>query len=126
LSLLQLDPTSRRSKGDLDCAAGDKKGAIAMTTHDFHEPIFVWHDRDKPERGTRRLDCVEDAIAALFRADISAYGSPNGHERSVWTAALHRLASAKADGHAASVLSAHGAMRQLVCAVGILAPGKRL
>jgi hypothetical protein len=21
------------------------KGAIAMTTQDFHEPIFVWHER---------------------------------------------------------------------------------
>ena len=93
-----------------------------MTTHDFHEPIFVWHDRDDPEKGTQRLDCVEDAIAALFRADISAYGSPNGHDRSVWTAALHHLASAKSDGDAASVFTAHAAMRQLVHAVGILAP----
>jgi hypothetical protein len=92
-----------------------------MTTHDFPEPIFVWLDRTDPEKGTRRIDCVEEAIAALFRADVSAYGN-DGHDRSVWTAALHHLASAKADGHAASVHSAHGAMRQLVHAVGILAP----
>jgi hypothetical protein len=92
-----------------------------MTTHDFPEPIFLWHDRDHPEKGTRRLDCVEDAIAALFRADISAYGS-DGHDRGVWTAALHHLASAKADGLAASLHTAHAAMRQVVHAVGILAP----
>jgi len=90
-------------------------------THAFPEPIFVWHDRADPEKGTRRLDCVEDAIAALFRADVSAYGN-DGHERSAWTAALHHLATAKADGHAASVQCAHGAMRQLAHAVGILAP----
>lgn len=95
-----------------------------MTLLDFHEPIFVWHDAEHPERGTRRLDCVEDAIAALFRADISAYGSAGGHrQRAVWKEALHRLSSAKAEGHAASVLSARDAMRQLAHAVGILAPG---
>jgi hypothetical protein len=93
-----------------------------MTTHDFHEPIFVWHDRDDPAKGTRRLDCVEDAIAVLFRADMSAYGSPKGHDRSVWTAALHHLDSARADGLAETVLAAHDAMRQLVQAAGILAP----
>ena len=94
-----------------------------MTTHNFHEPIFVWLDRDDPEKGTRRINCIEDAIAALFRADISAYGSDGaGRERAVWTAALHHLSSAKAEGCAASVLSAHHAMRQLVHAVGILAP----
>jgi hypothetical protein len=93
-----------------------------MTTHDFHEPIFVWLDRDDPNKGTRRIDCVEEAIAALFRADITAYGSAYGHDRGVWTAALHHLASAKTDGHAESVHSAHGAMRQLAHAVGILAP----
>ncbi len=94
-----------------------------MVTHDFHEPIFVWHDRDDPDKGTRRLNCVEDAIAALFRADISAYGSAgDGHGHAIWTAALYHLSSAKADGLVASVHSAHGAMRQLVHAVGILAP----
>jgi hypothetical protein len=91
-----------------------------VTTHDFHEPIFVWLDRADPGKGTRRIDCVEEAIAALFRADISAYGNGGGHP--VWTAALHHLASAKADALPASVHSAHGAMRQLVHAVGILAP----
>ena len=96
-----------------------------MTTLDFHEPIFVWHDPEHPEKGTRRLDCVEEAIAILFRADISAYGNAGpGRERAVWTAALHCLSSAKSDGHAASVLSAHDAMRQLAHAVGILAPGE--
>ena len=94
-----------------------------MNTRDFPEPIFVWLDRDKPDKGTQRLDCIEEAIAAVFRADISAYGSDGaGPERAVWTAALHHLSSAKAEGCAASVLSAHHAMRQLVHAVGILAP----
>ncbi len=92
-----------------------------MDTHAFPEPIFVWIDRDDPDKGTRRLDCVEDAIAALFRADISAYGN-DGHDHRVWTAALHHLASAKPDGLPASVQSAHGAMRRLVHAIGILAP----
>ena len=96
-----------------------------MNTHVFLDPIFVWLDRDDPDKGTRRLDCVEDAIAALFRADISAYGN-DGHDHGVWTAALHHLASAKADGLAASAHSAHGAMRQLVHAVGILAPRDRV
>ena len=94
-----------------------------MNTHDFPEPIFVWLDRDKPDKGTQRLDCIEEAIAALFRADISAYGSAgDGHGYAIWTAALYHLSSAKADGLPASVHSAHGAMRQLVHAVGILAP----
>jgi hypothetical protein len=90
-------------------------------THVFHEPIFVWHDRADPEKGTRRLDCVEDAIAALFRADVSSYGNAC-HCRGIWTAALHHLSSARADGLPASVHSAYAAMRQLVQAVGILAP----
>jgi hypothetical protein len=94
-----------------------------MITHDFHEPIFVWLDRDDPEKGTRRLDCVEEAIAALFRADISAYGNiGDGHGHAVWTAALYHLSSAKADGFGDNVLAAHNAMRQLAHAVGILAP----
>ena len=59
----------------------------------------------------------------LFRADASAHATDGkGRERAVWTAALHRLASAKADGHAGNLLLADGAMRQLVQAVGILAP----
>ena len=94
-----------------------------MNTHEFPEPIFVWLDPKDPEKGTRRLDCVEEAIAALFRADISAYGGAgDGREHAVWTAALYHLSLAKADGLAASVNSAHGAMRQLAHAVGILAP----
>jgi hypothetical protein len=94
-----------------------------MTTHIFPEPIFVWRDRNHPEKGTMRLGCVEEAIAALFRADISAYGSrSNGQKRAVWAAAVHHLASAKTDGRVASLVSAHGAMRQLVHSVGILAP----
>jgi hypothetical protein len=92
-----------------------------MVTHDFAEPIFLWHDREDPKKGTRRLDCIEDAFAVLFRADISAY-SNDGHDHRVWTAALHHLVSAKADGLAASVHLAHGAMRQLLHAVGVLAP----
>ncbi len=92
-----------------------------MATHVFPEPIFIWLDRDDPEKGTRRIDCVEEAIAALFRADISAYASA-GDGHAVWTAALYHLSSAKADVLPASVHSAHGAMRQLVHAVGILAP----
>jgi hypothetical protein len=94
-----------------------------MNMHEFPEPIFVWRDPEHPEKGALRLDCVEEAIAALFRADISAYASASeGREHAVWTAALHHLSSAKADGLPGSVLSAHGAMRQLVHAVGILAP----
>jgi hypothetical protein len=109
-------------------AAPIRKGSLhkddcRMNTCDFPEPIFVWIDPEDPGKGTRRIECVEEAIAALFRADISAYASNgNGRERAVWTAALHHLSSAKADGEAASVHSAHGAMRQLVHAVGILAP----
>ena len=93
-----------------------------MRTHDFHEPIFIWVDRDDPARGAQRIDCVEDAIAALFRADISAYGNArDGRGHAVWMAAVHHLASAKADGDGAGVLAAYGAMRQLAHAVGILA-----
>ncbi len=100
---------------------------MRMTAHEFPEPIFVWHDRNDPEKGTRRIDCVEEAIAALFRADISTYSSDgDGRERAVWTAALHHLVAVKANGRAASVLRAHHAMRQLVHAVGILAPSDGL
>ena len=93
-----------------------------MTTY-FSKSIFSWRDREHHDRGTQRLSSVEDSISALFRADVSDYSRDNtGRLRPVWRAALHNLSRAKRDKLAASSLCAHDAMRQLVHAVGILAP----
>jgi hypothetical protein len=93
-----------------------------MTTHDFHEPIFLWVDRNNPGKGARRLDSVEDAVAALFRADISAHSTDtDGRDRPAWTAVLHHLSIARANGCRESLLLAHRAMLQLVTSLGIIA-----
>lgn len=93
-----------------------------MTAY-FEKSIFIWVDRDYPDRGTQRLRSVEDGIAALFRADVSDYGSNSaGAPRPLWNAALHHLSAAKIDKSPASAVCAYDAMRQLVHAVGILAP----
>ena len=99
----------------------------SMTTY-FSQSIFIWRDRENPDRRTQRLSSVEDSIGALFRADVSDYSSDNtGRLRPLWRAALHNLSRAKEDKLPGSSLSAHDAMRQLVHAVGILAPqGDRL
>ena len=98
-----------------------------MTTY-FSQSIFIWRDREHPDRGTQRLSSFEDGIGALFRADVSDYSRDNtGKLRPLWSAALHHLSRAKGDKLPASSLCAHDAMRQLVHAVGILAPqGGRL
>jgi hypothetical protein len=92
-----------------------------MTTY-FSNTIFIWIDRYHPERGTQRLSSVENAIAALIRADVSEYSSDKaGRVRPVWRAALHDLSRAKANQEPTSSAAAHNAMRQLTQAVGILA-----
>jgi hypothetical protein len=94
----------------------------------FNKTIFIWIDRYHPERGTQRLSSVEDAIAALFRTDVSDYSSDKaGRVRPVWRAALHNLSRAKANQLPTSSVAAHNSVRQLAHAVGILAPqGGRL
>jgi hypothetical protein len=98
------------------------KDDYRMTTRNFHEPILIWLDREDPSKGTKRLTCVEDAIAALFRAEISAYSSGcDGLDHPVWATALGHLSMAKADGLGGSVHRAYKAMRELVEVVDILA-----
>jgi hypothetical protein len=92
-------------------------------TNYFSDSIFLWIDREHPERGTQRLSSVEDSIAALFRGDVNDYSSDGaGKLRPVWRTALHHLWRAKSDCLPASVVCAHYSMRQLAHAVGIVAP----
>jgi|tagenome__1003787_1003787.scaffolds.fasta_scaffold19813848_2 hypothetical protein len=95
-----------------------------MKTHDFHQPILLWVDRNDPGKGVKQLDCVEDAIAALFRADISGDRTNiDSRDRPIWAPALHHLSDARTSGCREALLVAHDAMLQLVASLGILAGG---
>jgi hypothetical protein len=92
-----------------------------MTTHDFDKPILLWVDRNDPGKGVKQLDCVEDAIAALFRADIGGdRANIDGRDHPIWAAALHRLSEARNSGCKEALLLAYTTMLQLVSSLGIL------